>query len=339
MSQITKNRFDSLDSLRAFAAVGIVVCHVLSNQSLALPDNFLFKTLLPFGSEYVFLFMMLSAFSICCAYYQKFKDREVDLDKFYKRRYLRIWPFFALMVLIDVALGFSKESLIEAFADLTLFFGFLPNPDIHVIGVGWFLGLIFVFYAIFPFFVFLMDNKKRAWLVLVLSIAMTIFASSYFSSPELVVSPVGRRNFIYCMPMFVSGGIVFLYIEKIKKIPVLWALSIAVLTTVLFFVLDNNHFVLKMLVFASWLIVAIVDSLRPAKWTLMRNKYVAFLSGVSMEVYLCHMMFFRIVEKTHVLDAISSGMGRFLVCLVLTLAGAIAFSFGVKKTFFRGIHR
>ena len=117
------NRFESLDCLRAFAVIGVVICHVLSNADLNLPENFLFQKFLPFGSEYVFLFMMLSAFSMCCAYYQKFKDRQVDLNTFYKRRYLRIWPFFALMVLIDVALGFSKESLIEAFADLTLFFG------------------------------------------------------------------------------------------------------------------------------------------------------------------------------------------------------------------------
>jgi hypothetical protein len=58
-----------------------------------------------------------------------------------------------------------------------------------------------------------------------------------------------------------------------------------------------------------------------------------------MEVYLCHMMFFRVVEKTHVLDAIPSGLMRFLICLVLTLAGAITFSIVVKKTIFRGIHR
>lgn len=333
------NRFESLDSLRAFAAIGIVICHILSNANLNLPENFLFQRFLPFGSEYVFLFMMLSAFSMCCAYYQKFKDRQVDLNTFYKRRYLRIWPFFAMMVLIDVALEFSKETLIEAFADLTLFFGFLPNPDIHVIGVGWFLGLIFVFYAIFPFFVFLLDNKKRAWIVLALSIAMMVFASSYFSRPELVVRSVSKWSILYCMPMFVCGGIIYLYIEKIKKLPVQWALAIAVLTTVLFFVLKNDYLVAKMLVFASWIILAIADSMRPAKWTLMKNKYVAFLSGISMEVYLCHMMFFRVVEKTHVLDAIPSGLMRFLICLVLTLAGAITFSIVVKKTIFRGIHR
>jgi hypothetical protein len=139
--------------------------------------------------------------------------------------------------------------------------------------------------------------------------------------------------------MFVSGGIIYLYIDKIKKIPVLWALAIAVLTTALFFILGKDLFVFKMLVFVSWIIFAIADSLRPVKWTLMRNKYVAFLSGVSMEVYLCHMMFFRAIEKAHVLEPISSGIARFLVCLVLTLAGAIAFSFVVKKTIFRGIHR
>ena len=339
MAQNTMNRFESLDYLRAFAAVGIVVCHVLSNQSLALPDNFLFKTLLPFGSEYVFLFMMLSAFSMCCAYYQKFKDRQVDLDNFYKRRYVRILPFFGLMVLVDVLLNFSKEELIEAFADLTLLFGFLPNPDIHVIGVGWFLGLVFVFYAIFPFFVFLIGNKARAWIVLALSIAMSYLAATYFSRPELVVRTADKWSIVFSMPMFVCGGIIYLYIDKIKKIPALWAFAIAVVTTVAYFVIGKDLFAGKMVLFATWLIYAIVDSGRSAKWTLMNNKVVAFLSGISLEIYLCHMMFFRGVEKTHILDHVSSDLARFFISFTLTLAGAIVFSCLVKKTIFRGLHR
>ncbi|WP_158223266.1 hypothetical protein [Fibrobacter sp. UWS1] len=44
----------------------------------------------------------------------------------------------------------SISELYQAFADLTLAFNLLPNPDISVIGVGWFLGLVFLFYMIFP---------------------------------------------------------------------------------------------------------------------------------------------------------------------------------------------
>ena len=43
----------------------------------------------------------------------------------------------------------SLTSVIEGFADLTLAFALLPNPNINVIGVGWTLGCnFFILYAI-----------------------------------------------------------------------------------------------------------------------------------------------------------------------------------------------
>ena len=49
------------------------------------------------------------------------------LEKFYVKRFKKILPFFALLVFVDLIMSPSIESLYEAFADLTLMFGFLPN--------------------------------------------------------------------------------------------------------------------------------------------------------------------------------------------------------------------
>ena len=151
------DRYSSLDGLKAIAATCIVMTHVLSNLGVTLS----FPALNPFINSFSFftlLFMMVSAFGMCCGYYEKFKQGQVSLNKFYKKRYTRILPFFALMVAIDLVVNPSLTELYEAFADLTLAFNLLPNPDIEVIGVGWFLGLVFVFYMIFPWFVFLLKN-------------------------------------------------------------------------------------------------------------------------------------------------------------------------------------
>ncbi len=329
-------RLESLDGIRALAAIGIVASHVLGNLQLDLPRNFLFDVLIPFGANYVFLFMIISALSMCCGYYQKFKDRQVDLNTFYKRRYSRIWPFFALLVLIDLVVSFSSSSAIEAFADLTLLFGFLPNPDIQVIGMGWFLGLIFVFYTIFPFFVFIINDKKRAWFSFVVSIAMCVFASSYFSRPELVVRAVGKWNILYSMPMFVCGGILFLYLKDLKKLSSRWQipLVLAVLASILFFCTGQQNSFAKLALFAFWVVFAIADSGRGAKWTLLNNKIMAYISGISMEIYLCHMMIFRAVEKTNILNGVSSGVVRYILYFVVTLIGATVFSHVVKMNLF-----
>jgi hypothetical protein len=93
------------------------------------------------------------------------------MNEFYAKRYKRIWPYFALLCLIGLAFDHTIGGVWQTFADLTLCFNLLPNPDIQIFGVGWFLGLVFLFYIMFPFFTFLINSKKRAWFVLTVAIA------------------------------------------------------------------------------------------------------------------------------------------------------------------------
>ena len=126
--------------------------HVLSNISVKPSENYVTKELIPFFTDFTLLFMMVSGFSVCCGYYQRIKEGTITPTKFYKKRYARILPFFAILCLIDLAVSPSIGSLYEAITNMTLCFGLLPpSTDIHVIGVGWFLGVVFLFYMLFPF--------------------------------------------------------------------------------------------------------------------------------------------------------------------------------------------
>lgn len=51
---------------------------------------------------------------------------------------------------------------------------------IEVIGVSWTLAVIFVFYLLFPFFCFLIGNKKRAWGVAVAALVFNLLCGTYF---------------------------------------------------------------------------------------------------------------------------------------------------------------
>lgn len=147
--------------------------------------------------------MMVSGFSLCCGYYyQRIKDGTITPNNFYKKHYLRILPFFTILCFLDLAISPNFGSLYEVFANLTLCFGLLPpTSEIHVIGVGWFWGIVFLFYMLFPFFVFMIDNKRRAWTSLVLALLFAYIIFEYYSNP-------GRKYMIYCAPLFVIGGIV-----------------------------------------------------------------------------------------------------------------------------------
>lgn len=211
-----KERYENLDGLRAYACIGFVMMHIRANGNFRI-SGFLFDKVIALFGNFTFLFMLLSAFSMCCGYFERFQNNSISLEQFYKRRYERIWPFFALLCTVELLVDHSLASFYEWFADLTLAFGLLPNANISVVGVGWFLGVIFAFYMIFPFFVFLIANKRRAWMVMGIVIVMNVLCQLFFFDGNHVVEGfAARTNLIYSSIFFVAGGIIYLYREKIR---------------------------------------------------------------------------------------------------------------------------
>ena len=94
--------YSSLDGLRAFAAIGIAIMHILANMDVV-PDktSFLYGTIIPSLTNFVYLFFMISSFSMCCGYYLRMKTGQISMNKFYMKRYQRILPYFAFLILID----------------------------------------------------------------------------------------------------------------------------------------------------------------------------------------------------------------------------------------------
>lgn len=62
----------------------------------------------------------------------------------------------------------------------------------------------------------------------------------------------------------------------------------------------------------------------------LQNAVVAFASKISLEIYLCHMVAYRVLEKLHLTHLTSLAWADFLMTFVLTLGGAVLFSLGGK---------
>ena len=60
-----RGNYSSLDGLRAYAAVGIVLMHVQTNLMIKPSDNILTCNVIPWFSNFTLLFMIISAFSMC----------------------------------------------------------------------------------------------------------------------------------------------------------------------------------------------------------------------------------------------------------------------------------
>lgn len=325
-----KKRFLSINGLRAYAAIGIVAMHVLSNIDVKPTECLITKNIISSMGELVLLFMMVSAFGMCYGYYERVKAGQMRPSDFYKKRYVRILPFFALVVCLDLVHAPSWDSLIEGFSDVTLVFGLYPECDIKVIGVGWFLGTIFVFYMLFPFFIFLLENKRSAWMVLFLSLVWQLLMMHYYHAGD-------SSQILYSAPYFIMGGLVFLYRDSIvtlfeKSVSAKWIglISCLLLTIVFNFVPEIHQTVFgrnlpRLILYSAWLCYALGSS----QW-LLNNRITAYLSSISMEIYLCHMVLFRVVEKMHVETFVTDCNLNYIITSFMTLVGAIMFSHAAK---------
>lgn len=326
-------RFAALDGLRSLAALCIVAMHVAFNLNYEIPalreSNVLY-----FFDNFTYLFMIISGLGMCCGYYERVSRGEITPSQFYKKRYAKILPFFACLVLLDLIMSFSVNSLIEGIADVTLVFSLLPNPDISVIGVGWTLGVIFLFYLLFPFFCFLLEDRKRAWIAFAVSIFYNIAAELYFLDASHVVEGFrNRTNFAYCAMFFMAGGMIYLYKDAICKIVhkyrfvVLAIAGAAALGYV--FQPDGCSAVLQnlwvLLIFAIWVCYAIGTNGK-----ILCNKVTAFISGISFEIYLCHMVIFRLVEKFRLHYMLGKGWGSYLFTVAIVIIGAVIFSMAAQ---------
>ena len=324
--------YNSIDGLRALSCLGIIIMHVNGNSSYQLQGNYINDTVLPSFTWLVYLFLIISGFGMCAGYLNKFQNGSVDLESFYKRRYAKILPFFGLLLIIALFTEHNLNAVYEASVEVFMMHGFLPNNSVSVVGVCWTLGVIFVFYLLFPAFSVLMKTKKRAWISFLISLWISFVCNQYFFTEKFVVDKFNpRTSFIYCLPLFIGGGIIYLYRDKIKAFcsKFRWiALSICILSIILWYVIPIANTTIRniesIVLFCFLLSYAIgVDS------KFLSNKLMKFLSGISMEMYLAHMVIFRIIEKANLLYLFgNSGIGGWLsliTAFILTVIVLIIF--------------
>lgn len=89
-----------------------------------------------------------------------------------------------------------------------------------------------------------------------------------------------------------------------------------------------DEFMYLIILFGLWMIYAI-----SGEWKWLSNKVVKYLSGISMEIYLSHMVLFRLTGKMG-LDQITGNSDlNYIMATVVTLAMTIGFCHVVKYKF------
>lgn len=306
-------KYYGINWLRTVACIGIMTMHVAANSAYEI-DGFIYHQLIPSFTDFVYLFMSISAFGMCCGYFDKTMSGQIDWTTFYKKRYIKILPFFLLLIVIDLIINFSISSLYEGITEITLLHGFIPN-SLTVIGVGWFLGIVFIFYLIFPFYCVLIRNKGCAWGVFVISVVLNYICSTYFN--------LGRQNFLYSLCYFIAGGLVYLYKEKLEKVKWYFYLPILILSIFMYYMIGGNTLTR---LFVTIALLAFAISINCSK-----VKIISFISDISMEFYLSHMVVFRLIEKIQLNTIWGNGWGQYFISVALVFIGTVVFSFSLQK--------
>ena len=325
-----KEKYENLDGIRTFAALGILCMHVLILGQF--PENTggtVYKLISGMG-VLVRLFFMLSGFGMCCGYYDKMKSGTVDLNTFFSRRYLKIWPFFAVLVCIDIlsetvmGSGLSRGVLYEAFANLTLLFGFLPGKDFQVMGIGWTLGVIFGFYCLFPFFVFALWTKRRAWFSFLTTIALNYLCKTYFAAGDMAAGHICLQWMCY----FVAGGLIYLYKDSIIKrnqhYPQLGLVLIIAGALFTFVVPPADGIIFQTLKSITGFAMILIGALSNNN-KILANAFTSQISDISLEIYLSHVFILRIIQITGILKGIHNRTIAYICMVGLTFLGSVMF--------------
>lgn len=302
MQKAKHAQLPNLDSIRALAALIVVVSHIeLQKQENGLTN--IRSIVRNFGSLGVTIFFVLSGFLITYLLFQEHTSKnKINIVNFYFRRILRIWPLYFIVLGFGV---FIYPANLDAIGiGLSVFF--LPNIAFMLqklpglIDPIWSLGVEEQFYMFHPHF-FRMKSIKNIFNTL---IAMFIFFYALkFCASKLhwdVVSKIMYKARFDCMML---GGIFSMWVVNYLKDQKYFKTKIspALFFSISFQRILFTSFVLYLLLavykanFYNDQLLSIFTALAIANLALnpnciisIQNRFLSFVGKISFGLYLLH---------------------------------------------------
>jgi peptidoglycan/LPS O-acetylase OafA/YrhL len=216
MPKIIHKQLPNLNSVRALAALIVVVSHIeLQKQELGLAN--VRPVVKNFGSIGVTIFFVLSGFLITYLLFQEHSSKtKINITSFYFRRILRIWPLYFIVLLFGI---FIYPRHVDS-VGIALSVFFLPNIAFMLqklpglIDPIWSLGVEEQFYLFHPH-IFRMKSLKNIFNTLI-SIFIFFYALKFCATTlhwEMVSKIMYKARFD-CMML---GGIFSMWIVNYQR--------------------------------------------------------------------------------------------------------------------------
>lgn len=287
-----KSKIESLQVLRAFAAIFVVINHLWGEYNTSLTQSFGLDIIGNFGVD---AFFILSGFIMC------FKTREdsrlgfsTGID-FLKKRIERIYPIFLIMLFPFILLYLKQTHparLYEIIGNIFLLPSFNSNPAYHMLlGPSWSLVYEMFFYIIYAATMMLVNNKRQLVIGAVCFLLLMVITTDSFSlrGPEL-----GLSNFSYMIgdPLMINFAMGCLYAQlylKLQHIKI--SMLLATILIMAFFILGmwlNEDGVARFFSFGlPAMAIVIIFSLMESSESYLYQLLV-YLGNASYSIYITH---------------------------------------------------
>ncbi|MCZ8089277.1 acyltransferase [Flavobacterium sp.] len=352
---MSKIYFPNLNGLRFIAALLVVIHHVEQFRKILGRPNYFDNPFIKItGKIGVILFFVLSGFLIT---YLLIKEQQesntISISDFYKRRILRIWPLYFLLIIIAFFIlpnisffniGKVSEALTDNFGlKLFLFVFFLPNlalglfPPIPFASQAWSIGYEEQLYLVWPWIVKLKKNITVIILSLVSMFYLSnVLAFTVFKDILIEHDLVKVAEIFYDFPAYDSlliGG--FLAYLSIYKRPVLTFFFTKYFQVALYLITILSIVYGFQIPFVNNLFYAILFALIIANLALneksvlnLENKGLNYFGKISYGVYMYHSIAIIIVLKLLPKFNLENVFLEYLFSVLITLAiSTLSFEF------------
>ncbi|KJZ19622.1 hypothetical protein TW80_01580 [Loktanella sp. S4079] len=283
-TQVSQNRLESLQVLRAVAALMVVAFHM---NIFILPETLNIGTAwagLNMGYAGVEVFFVLSGFIMFYRHGDEMGQGS-RLWPYLYARFARIFPVFWVVLGVVIALRFAVYDSLPTLKSLLISMSMLPIFDQHIIGVQWTLSFELMFYLVFAIG-FVHRGIGRAVLALWFAIcALKVLLGHSGELPTFFFSPynllflfgmlaVSLWRYVggFAAALAIGGAITFVGIGLTEALGVM-----------------TYHFAIRTILYglaATAMVCGVVALEQQGHWH--APKFTVFLGNASYAIYLVH---------------------------------------------------
>jgi exopolysaccharide production protein ExoZ len=314
-------KIQSLQILRAFAAIQVLITHVFQQLNYK-----------PFGNRFlsgqygVDIFFILSGFLI----FLTTKDNAQPLV-YLKKRIFRIYPLYIFMVLAYIFVYYNTGIRPLNMNGLQFVQNLLMFPwnsslgyDSLIVGVAW--STVFEMFFYILFFIFLLFKIQKKWILIIIPILMIVGMGVHLLRLIQVNTPFLSYILSLCEStnlLFFTSGCFLSYLFQNDKLPrfknknTYIYIFILILVISIVMILLKHNFVISLLVM-SCLFFMIISFERI--FTLKMNNYfikkIIYIGDISFSIYLIHILVILVLKNSF---GINNLIGLLLVTLIITV--------------------